>query len=553
MIMKRFLIRLVTALFILQLLTACTANAPPSVETSAPVATDAPVDELSPPTDLPLAPTEYTATVTDTVSGREFSPLPTAEGDCFYLSGVNDPTGLFFNCWLGEQVSATVLEQTVTQSVRFSLDLTTPQTVQITYHPEGQPSVTRQYTFVISSANILNLTVDETRGSIHAMNSDRNHETYCYGSLAYLSSEKGGDFSSFFSIKGRGNATWEDEKKGYALKLYQSEECTDKNKISVSGMGKSANWVLVANHRDRSLIRNALAQTLAAKLEMRYSVKFVFVDLYMNGEHLGLYNLMQKVEIGKEQVDIPKASEDDLSGGYLLEFDNYTDTPQIRLKKSKLNVTINEPDQLGSYTAIEKRLNEAEVAIFDPKGYNKDTGLYWYDYIDTRSFATLWILREYAMDNDATVNFRFYFDPADQKFHGGPAWDFDNSFARNSGVFADPEFGLIESGHRNERCWLRMLMEFDGFRDEIIRIYRENASLFDTESPDSIYALAGMLREQLSYSIRQNFEVWDRQLTYPAWNMPPETTYEGHFKIVTDFLERRNAFWKEYIPALKQY
>ena len=90
---------------------------------------------------------------------------------------------------------------------------------------------------------------------------------------------------------------------------------------------------------------------------MENAVKFVFVDVYMNGEHLGLYNLAQKVESGKAQVDIDEAEADNLSGGYLLEFDNYSDTPQIKLEQSGMLVTVNSPDDLESYTAIEKLLN----------------------------------------------------------------------------------------------------------------------------------------------------------------------------------------------------
>lgn len=525
------------------LLAGCSATDGAAPDSTAPAVN-------APAVNAPVAPDAHYCTVTENKTGRVISPVQTGEEYRFYLPGGVDLADLTLNCVVGAQYTATVKGTTFAERTDFNLDLSKTEELRVTFtSAEGEVQICR-YTFFASSANILALEIDESLGSIHAMHRDQDHETYCYGSLAYVATERAYSFDSSFSLRGRGNATWDDEKKGYALKLYKNDGYEEKNKISVSGMGESANWVLLANHRDRTLIRNALAQTLAAKLGMDYAVEFVFVDVYMNGEYLGLYNLVQKVETGKAQVDIPEAVANDLSGGYLLEFDNYSDTPQIKLTKSGMKVTVNAPDDLGSYSAIENFLNEAETAILAKDGRHPRTGKYWYDYIDTESFAMLWIIREYTMDNDANVNFRFYYDPADGLLHAGPAWDFDNSMARNSGVFADPTYPLIESGHRNKACWLRKLMAFDAFKEEIVRLYNQNRRLFTTSHDQSLYAMAFRLANELDYSIGQNFTVWEKQLANKSWNYPDEPTYEAHFEILTEFLKGRNVFFGEYIPAL---
>lgn len=505
-------------------------------------------------TEHPKAPEVDThfCTLTDGETNREFFPTLVNEEYRFYLPGGTNLNQLTLNCHIGTNYSVTIDGKTFTESMQLPVDFSKTQKMEITFTDQKGNASTQRYTFVASSANILCLNINESLGAIAAMHGDANHETYCYGTLSYIATEGQYDCSSAFSLKGRGNATWEDEKKGYALKLYESQDYNEKNKIALSGLGRSANWVLVANHRDRTLLRNALAQTLAAKLGMTNAVKFVFVDLYMNGEYLGLYMLMEKIEIGKDQVDIIEATADNVDGGYLLEFDNYSDTPQVRLKQSGLPVTINAPSDLSSYTAIEKLLNEAEIAITNPNGYNRQTGKYWYDYIDINSFAILWMVREYTMDYDANVNFRFYYDPSDEKFHGGPVWDFDNSMARSTGNYANPEFALIESGDRNQNCWLTKLMQFDAFREEIVKLYHQHSNLFNTSHSDSIYALANRYYAELSYSIEQNFIVWKNQLANPNWNVPKRPTYNGHFKILTDFLKNRNVFWKTYIPQLTE-
>jgi|GEM_PF-2519980 len=350
------------------------------------------------------------------------------------------------------------------------------------------------------------------------------------------------------SLKGRGNATWTDSKKGYALTLYADDRYDNKKAVDVCGMGASAKWVLTANHRDRTLLRSALAYTIAKEIGMESAIGFVFTDLYIDGEYQGLYILSEKID--KNRVGISTADSDSLDGGYLLEFDNYGDHPQIRMKLSGQRVTINAPDDLDCYKSIERFLNSAEAAINAPDGKDPATGKSWNEFIDVTSFAQMWIVREYSMDYDANVNYHLYYDPDDGRLRAGPAWDFDNSFARSAGIYADPETALIESGERNSSSWLRLLMKHELFRKEIIGIYESFNYLFDTSNGNSVYALSLRLRAELESSINMNFTVWSSQLRYKYWNYSSDMSYDGHFAILTGFIEKRNEFWKEYIPGL---
>ena len=487
-----------------------------------------------------------------TYSAGESEIFPTANKGVseFYVPNGVNLKQIPLNLYIGKNYSAKIGAKTYTSSQKVTVDASSGN-VSITYiHPDKSTS-TEKVKFIQASSHILYLNIDEGLGSINAMHGDKNHETYCYGDLTYATGEDTYSFSSAFTIKGRGNATWDDQKKGYALKLYEDNTYEKKNKVDISGMGKSASWVLVSGHRDRTLIRTALALTLSKQIGMKYTVNFQFVDLYMNGSYLGLYMLTQKIEIAGSQVDIEKAKGDSLSGGYILEFDNYTDTPQFRLKLSGMAVTVKDPDDLTAYSAIEKFMNEAETAINDANGYNSKTKKYWYDYLDVTSFAQLWIVREYTMDFDATVNFKVYYDPSDGKLHAGPAWDFDNSMARTAGKYADPESELIPTGDRNKNCWLTKLMKYERFTDEIVRLYNANRSLFNTNSQYSIYALALKYYDELETSVKMNFTVWEGQLHNTSWNTPADQSYDGHFAILTDFLIRRNEFWSYYIPSLE--
>ena len=63
-------------------------------------------------------------------------------------------------------------------------------------------------------------------------------------------------------IKGRGNSTWIFPKKPYTFKF--------ESKQSVLGMPASKKWILLTNHRDRTLIRNAVSLELARLFDFEW-------------------------------------------------------------------------------------------------------------------------------------------------------------------------------------------------------------------------------------------------------------------------------------------
>ncbi|MBO4798279.1 MAG: CotH kinase family protein, partial [Candidatus Methanomethylophilaceae archaeon] len=119
-------------------------------------------------------------------------------------------------------------------------------------------------------------------------------------------------------IKGRGNSTWGQPKKPYSLRFDQ--------KTDLFGNGYAKTWVLLANYLDKSMIRNYLAFSAAEALELDYTTSAQFVNLYLNGEYLGVYLVAEKIQIGKDRVDI--GVPDDFLGNaedfsFILEMDSH--------------------------------------------------------------------------------------------------------------------------------------------------------------------------------------------------------------------------------------
>ena len=108
-------------------------------------------------------------------------------------------------------------------------------------------------------------------------------------------------------------------KRPYQLKLSAGRD--------VLGMGSGKTWILLANHGDASLIRNKVAQDLAAEYGLPYTPQSRFVDLVVNGEYLGNYLLTEKVQEGGRRVPLKDP------GAVLVEMDNnYCDTEPSALR-----------------------------------------------------------------------------------------------------------------------------------------------------------------------------------------------------------------------------
>lgn len=101
--------------------------------------------------------------------------------------------------------------------------------------------------------------------------------------------------SKLTSLKCRGNSSfWIPKKKSYVMKL-------DK-KVNLFGDGKHSTYILSANFRDRSYIRNRIVYDLADYIGMKHTVDACYADLFINGRYYGLYMLNSKVAIGSGRV-----------------------------------------------------------------------------------------------------------------------------------------------------------------------------------------------------------------------------------------------------------
>ena len=144
-------------------------------------------------------------------------------------------------------------------------------------------------------------------------------------SIKIINTDGSEDYSNNkLQIRGRGNSTWTYPKKPYALKLKDDSE--------ILGMPAHKRWVLLANWMDRTLLRNDVSFQIAKQTCMEWTPRGKFVEVVLNGKHIGNYYLCEQIKVDANRVNIAKmettdVSGDALTGGYLMEWMSISTRP----------------------------------------------------------------------------------------------------------------------------------------------------------------------------------------------------------------------------------
>lgn len=264
-------------------------------------------------------------------------------------------------------------------------------------------------------------------------------------------------------IHGRGNSSWEyQQQKGYAITL-ASEYALIKDCMSDK-------WNLIGNGYDHSLVENQMIYNLAEDVGLAYSPKLSHIDLYIDGEYVGVYLLTTKVRVAENSVAIdsleketellnelplneyevygengPEPGESkgclipdnprDITGGYLIEQEHaerYEKEVSGFSTEQGNNFVIKSPEYASREQAeyIRGFVQEITDAITAEDGRNPYTGRSLEEYIDIDSFAKNYIIQEITKNMDMNLTSQFFYKPRgiESLLYAGPVWDFDYTF-----------------------------------------------------------------------------------------------------------------------------
>ena len=335
-------------------------------------------------------------------------------------------------------------------------------------------------------------------------------------SHAYL--KAGGEVTDLgvASIKGRGNTTWNMDKKPYALKL-------DK-KASLLGMPKDKRWDLLANFVDRTRLRNDVALELGRRLGPDFEQNYLdwtprgqYVELVLNGTHMGNYYLVEHIKVAEKRIPITEMKATDtgepaITGGYILEFGTEMDEVNKFYTNSfpdkypykdglhggsggtyKLPVMIKEPDEkvltTEQFNWVKNYINGLQSNIVNNNGG-------WTGKVDMDSFIC-WMFIQEVVGNYEPLHPKSCYMHKDRggKLMMGPLWDFDYATFRS-------EYAMTPVYHYS--LWYPYMLQNSTFKARVKELYPIVRPLLRDVANNYIDARAAEIKS----SVERDWGMW---------------------------------------------
>ncbi len=242
-------------------------------------------------------------------------------------------------------------------------------------------------------------------------------ETDIEGYVSIISQDGKHILSDTITIRERGNASRQFPKKPYRIKF--------EHKQSVLGSpAKAKKWTLINNYGDKTLLRNPLAYEISRRLNMPYTPFCAHVNVLLNGEYKGCYQLSDQIEVDKNRVNIKEMEPTDssgeaLTGGYFIEVDGYADT-EISYFYSQRGtpVTIKSPDE-EEITPEQKNYIASHFSLMENNPAQ---------YLDYNTFLWHFLVGELSGNTDTYWSTYMYKHRGNDTLFVGPVWDFDIAF-----------------------------------------------------------------------------------------------------------------------------
>lgn len=343
------------------------------------------------------------------------------------------------------------------------------------------------------------------------------------------------------SMRGRGNGTWtETDKKPYVIKLDEKAE--------ILGMSRHKRWILLANYKDYTLLRNDAAFWLSRQTALPYTISGRHVELVFNGEHRGNYYLCEHAKIGRDRINTRKPDlKNPAAGGYLVEIDAFLDYYDGKQKKNDLGFwsdkfelpfSFKDPDESEideeseAFGYFRDYINNLESILMDEERVRNHE---YRQYLNVSQAIDFALVNELAFNQDAYNTFpkngphsTFMYIDSLGMLCFGPVWDFDfhtfmpvcfensrdmtqewvilSTAARRNGgkyyfeyLLKDPEFkdSLVAHWNRYKGKWNEFSDYIDMMADSISASEELNRALWFSKTTNSQNGDRGSFRDAI--------------------------------------------------------
>ena len=492
-----------------------------------------------------------TATGDETVSLYE-------DGDSFYafLPSYTDMEALSLSVPEGCRLTLDDREYDGQPGFFGGISADTPMTMRM-YSGLGVKLIERQLV-IEKSENIPALYVTLIDGDLSSVNNSQDHSVDRAGRCALITADNEVDYSGKLDrLRGRGNVTWEENKKPYNIEFNEPAD--------LLGMGKGYRYCLLANALDKSNLRDKIVYDAAIEAGLPNSAESAFVDLYIDGEYLGLYLMTEDVQLREDRVDLIDL-EAQTQAVNPLTLSNYTaaESKENGADKRYFDIPNDPADITGGYLV---ELDMAERYKLFNSGFIFDGNDYCYtlkspqhatkaeiDYIselfeeieadfaagkiseriDADSWARYFLVQEvFANFDPCSVYFYKDIDAWDEKIYAGPIWDFDKALGSPVYEGTGSPDQLYAAGH----TLMQRMYACPVFQEIVRQKYKEE---FLPLLEDMIENKIPAYRAEIAASAKMNEQRWHHEKLH-VWE-PVFEDYEAHADYVSDFLIQRREY-----------
>ena len=359
-------------------------------------------------------------------------------------------------------------------------------------------------------------------------------------------------------IKVRGNSTADPSKRAYRLKFGKDEKDkvtgklikTHKHDLMGGGYAKR-NWALLANCFDHSLIRNALTCELGKIIGMPFNPGYCFVDLVINGDYRGTYQVTDHPEVGRHRIDIDEDKD------WYIEFQGRSDMldePYLNIKDLPM-FSIKNPDYTDAADA--DKLAALKVKMEDwvkqwKSGFSYDASITqsdtkgWRAYNDEDQLLKWFLETEITADYDGYMTIKAY-RATDGKLFWGPVWDKDLAWD-NYGDYTKTLGAALENASS-----IRYYVYNQGSGTAILsdprfvkRVYETSNKLVEDGLEQKLLDIVDQLHLRVNQTQQLNFEKWGITNANGGLQKFHEwTDYAQYPEQLKTFITARLAFLKE--------
>ena len=338
-------------------------------------------------------------------------------------------------------------------------------------------------------------------------------------------------------IRGRGNSTWwNSDKKAYRIKF------ATKQKLLGRHFANARSWMLLANHGDKTMIRNALTYDLGRFMGMKFCPAARFVDVFLNGTYRGTYQLSDQVQAHKRRIDI---SEEE---GCILEVANENSREEPYITSSVFRIMYNVKNPKDDALTMQKRIaigqwiEGMERAVKGNDFTDPEQG--YRAYFDEEDLVNWYVGAEITGNIDALYSIYMWKDADEQKMHFGPLWDLDIGYDNSSerSMLREMEAYLGLWNRPFEQVLRRMWQDWwfaNACADRLNELIANGLQQYLLNHIDSLSAA-------ISQSQAQNYRVWP--INQQVFSFEKHRYYNNYQAYINDLKD----FVRVHIPYLQQ-